>query len=134
MRVGEWKLRPVSAQKWRWIGQMGWLADSSGLLMVASDEASASRQVWRLSYPGGEARRITNDPASYVRMSLSSDARSLVTLQQSRVTNVWLLPAEDMSRARQITFGAGGYGAGSPGRPMEGSFMTRRSARLQQSR
>lgn len=110
MRVGEWKLRPVSAQKWRWIGQMGWLADSSGLLMVASDEASASRQVWRLSYPGGEARRITNDPASYVRMSLSSDARSLVALQQSRVTNVWLFPAEEMSRARQITFGAGGYG------------------------
>lgn len=78
--------------------------------MVASDEASAPRQVWRLSFPGGEARRITNDSASYIRMSLSSDARSLVALQESRVANVWLLPAEDMNNARQITFGAGGYG------------------------
>ncbi len=109
MRVGEWKLRPVSTQKWRWIGQMGWLADSSGLFMVASDVTSAPRQVWHLSYPGGAARRITNDSASYVGMSLSADARSLVTLQQNRVTTVWLIPAEDLSRARQITFGAGGY-------------------------
>jgi Tol biopolymer transport system component len=109
MRVGEWKLRQVSAQKWRWIGQMGWLAGSDGLLMVASDETSSPRQVWHLSFPGGEARRVTNDSATYVRMSLSSEARSLVALQQNRVTNVWLLPAEDPSRVRQITFGAGGY-------------------------
>ncbi len=109
MRVGEWKLKQVSAQKWRWIGQIGWLPDSTGLLMVASDEPSASRQVWSLSYPGGEAKRITNDSASYVRMSLSSDARSLVALQQNRMTNVWLLPSDDASRARQLTFGAGGF-------------------------
>ncbi len=109
MRVGEWKLKPVSAQKWRWIGQLGWLADSGGLLMIASDEASAPRQVWHLSYPGGAAWRITNDSATYTRMSLASDARALVALQQSRMTNVWLIPAEDPSRARQITFGAGGY-------------------------
>jgi len=42
-------------------------------------------------------------------MSLSPEARALVALQQSRVTNVWLIPSEDPSRARQITFGAGGY-------------------------
>jgi len=109
-RVGEWKLKPVSTKKWRWIGQMGWLADSNGLLMVASDEASAPRQVWHLSYPGGAARRVTNDSATYIRMSLSPEARSLVALQQNLVTNVWLIPGEDPSRARQITFGAGGYG------------------------
>jgi eukaryotic-like serine/threonine-protein kinase len=109
MRVGEWKSRPISAQKWRWIGQVGWLADSRGFLMLASEDASEPRQVWHLSYPGGTARRITNDSVPYHRMSVSSDARSLVALKQSRVTNVWLIPAEDMSRARQITFGAGGY-------------------------
>ncbi len=113
MRVGEWKLRPFSTQKWRWIGQVGWLADSGGLLMVASDEPSEPRQVWHLSYPGGEARKITNDSNSYVRMGLSSETRSLVALQQSQATNVWLIPApigvEEASRARQITFGTGGY-------------------------
>lgn len=54
-----------------------------------------------------------NDSASYVRMSMSSDKRSLVAPQQSLVTNVWLIPASnstvDASRTRQITFGAGGY-------------------------
>jgi len=44
-----------------------------------------------------------------VRLSLSSDPRSMVALQQSRVTSVWLIPAGDPNRARQITFGAGGY-------------------------
>jgi Tol biopolymer transport system component/DNA-binding winged helix-turn-helix (wHTH) protein len=109
MRVGEGRLRPVSTRKWRWIGQVEWLADSSGLVMVASDEPSAPRQVWHLSYPGGATRRVTNDSATYVRMSLSAGGRALVALQQSRVTNVWLMPAHDLSRARQITFGAGGY-------------------------
>ena len=44
------------------VGQARWLADGSGLLTVISDPSQGFRgQLWYISFPGGEARRFTND-------------------------------------------------------------------------
>lgn len=107
--TGDWRIETLSAQRWRWVGQMGWLADSSGLLMVASHNPAMPFQIWHLSYPGGEARRITTDSNFYNRLSVSANSRTLVALQRRQVTSMWVVPAEDVGRARQITFGTGGY-------------------------
>lgn len=109
MRTEDWRIETLSRQRWRWAGQMGWLADSSGLLMVASHHPAAPFQIWHLSYPGGEARKVTNDSNFYNRLSLSADSRTLVALQRRQVTSVWTIPAEDGGHAKQITFGTGGY-------------------------
>ena len=100
---------PVSSQRWRWIGQISWLSDSSGLMMVASEAPAAPYQVWRLSYPGGETQKITNDSNFYNSLSMSGDSDALVALQRQLETKVWTIPAEDPSKAKQITFGSGGY-------------------------
>jgi Tol biopolymer transport system component/DNA-binding winged helix-turn-helix (wHTH) protein len=102
-------IKPISDQRWRWVGQMAWLRDSSGLVMVGVDQLSGPFQVWHLSYPGGEARKITNDSNAYNRLSLSADSRTLVALQSRQVTGMWIIPAEEPGRAKRITFGAGGY-------------------------
>jgi Tol biopolymer transport system component len=88
---------------------MAWLKDSSGLVMVGVDQLSGPFQVWHLSYPGGEARKITNDSNAYNRLSLSADSRALVALQSRQVTGMWIIPAEEPQQAKRITFGAGGY-------------------------
>lgn len=103
-------IKPVSSQKWRWIGRIAWLPDSSGLVMVASDSAAAPYQVWQLDYPSGEARKITNDSLHYNNLSMSADANTLVAMQRQLNSKVWAIPADDASRAKEITFGSGGYG------------------------
>ena len=103
-------IEPVSSQKWRWIGRLAWLPDSSGLVMVASDSAAAPYQVWRLDYPSGEARKITNDSLHYNNLTMSADANTLVAMQRQLNSKIWSIPAEDASRAKEITFGMGGYG------------------------
>ncbi|HKP86760.1 MAG TPA: protein kinase, partial [Blastocatellia bacterium] len=63
-------------QKWFNAGHLAWLQDGSGLVVPASDTPSSPCQIWHISYPGGEARRITNDLNSYNNVSLTSDSRT----------------------------------------------------------
>ncbi len=48
------------------VGQARWLADGSGLLAAIADPSQGFRgQLWHISFPGGEARRFTNDLMDY---------------------------------------------------------------------
>jgi Tol biopolymer transport system component/DNA-binding winged helix-turn-helix (wHTH) protein len=94
-------------------GQVAWLTDGSGLVISASrlDQGliSTNEQLWQISYPGGETRRITNDLNRYGGVSLTADSNTLVTLQGDRQTNIWLVPQGQSALTRQITFGSGRY-------------------------
>ncbi|HEV3470182.1 MAG TPA: winged helix-turn-helix domain-containing protein [Pyrinomonadaceae bacterium] len=94
---------------WFGINQLAWLPDGGGLLMSASERELSPPQIWRLSYPQGEVRRVTNDLNSYQSLSLTADAATLVTVQTDRVPNIWVAPASAPSRARQITSGMGKF-------------------------
>jgi eukaryotic-like serine/threonine-protein kinase len=101
--------KPITSQRWYAIERIAWLSDGSGLIMRAADQASAddSQQLWHLSYPGGEARKITNDLNHYTGVSLTADSSALVTLQEERRSDIWIVPDGDTSRAKQIPSGAG---------------------------
>ena len=55
------KQEPLTSEKWLWTRWVEWLADGSGLLVTAKEVNSQPAQIWHISYPGGEVRRITND-------------------------------------------------------------------------
>ncbi|MDQ3258978.1 MAG: hypothetical protein M3R15_34805, partial [Acidobacteriota bacterium] len=99
-------IRPLTSQQWRQVGSLAWLSDGGGLIMIASERVGAF-QLWHLSYPGGEARRITNDANSYRSLSLTADTNTLVTVQAERLSSVWTVALTDgeAKRARQITPG-----------------------------
>src|SRR5262249_8656002 len=104
--VADGKTGEVDSKRWfRWQGS--WLPDYAGLIVCAVEDApdssSSNSQIWRLSFPGGEARRITNDLSNYGSVSLTADARELVTVQQDRLSNLWLIPRGSVNRARQIS-------------------------------
>ncbi len=107
--VGDWIMRTVSAKKWRWVGPVEWLSDGKGLLMIANDSPAEPNRVWRLSYPGGEAVRVTNNIDIYTRLSLTADSSLLLALQQKRSTNLWIVPVDEPRLARKMTFGTGGF-------------------------
>jgi Tol biopolymer transport system component/DNA-binding winged helix-turn-helix (wHTH) protein len=104
-RVSDGALTRLAAPRWRRIPQALWLAADTALLVVAQEKPAAPYQIWRLNYPDGTARRVTNDLHSYARLSLTADARLLVAMQQITFERLWVLPDGDTARARQLTFG-----------------------------
>jgi len=89
------------------MGSPTWLPDSSGFLVVMSDAAPASpSQLWFVSYPGGELRRLTNDLTNYALSSvgLSKDGKSIALVQTALHEELWAAPGGDAGKARQIPF------------------------------
>jgi Tol biopolymer transport system component len=80
--------KPLTSQRWDFVWQVVWLSDGSGLIMVAQEEEVSPPQLWHLSYPGGVARRLTNDLNNYDDLSLTADSKTLVTIQSKRSSNI----------------------------------------------
>ena len=99
-------IKQIGSQQWFDTGRVAWLADGSELVSICKELGSNIAQVYQISYPGGEVRKITNDLNSYYDLSLTADSGSMVTVQEDRVANIWLAPGGDASRARQLTLGS----------------------------
>ncbi len=88
------------------IGRPRWLPDGSGLLVAMGDPPRAFRgQLWYIPFPKGEVRRLTNDLTDYQLdcLDLTHDGTTLVDTETTTVSDLWLAPAGDAVRARQIT-------------------------------
>jgi Tol biopolymer transport system component len=111
IQVSDGSEKVIGSQKWLALGGFAWLADGSGLVLSGVDQTPGARQsqIWHLSYPEGNAKRITNDLNNYSGVSLAADSASLVTVQADAVANLWVAPDGDVGRARQITSGSGRY-------------------------
>jgi serine/threonine protein kinase/Tol biopolymer transport system component len=109
--VSDGKEKQLTSQQWANIVALSWLADGSGLIITAAEpEVTYVRQIWYVSYPGGEARKITNDANNYVGLSQTADSSAFVTVQYEQAPSVWLAPNGDAARASQITSSRGdGY-------------------------
>ena len=90
------------------LGQARWLADGSGLLVSIFDPSLGWRgQLWQISFPGGETHRFTNDLTDYQSsLDMTRDRKTLATIESTTAADLWLAPAGDAARARQITTGA----------------------------
>ncbi|MBA3440654.1 MAG: PD40 domain-containing protein [Pyrinomonadaceae bacterium] len=107
--VTDGAVRPISSQRWWNVGRIAWFSDGSGLVMAAREQQSTWNQIWQVSYPGGETRRITNDLDRYLGVSLSTDSNAMVTVQAEQVSNIWIAPGGKARRAQQTTFGKLNY-------------------------
>jgi Tol biopolymer transport system component len=99
----------ITNERWLGVNGLSWLPDGSGLVLNGAEQELSPPQIWQLSFPGGEARRITNDLNTYQGASLTADGTSLVAVQTDRVPNIWVAPGGDAARARQITSGTGRF-------------------------
>jgi Tol biopolymer transport system component len=96
--------KPIGGRRWATIQGLSWLPDGQGLVVAAADKAGEPCQVWLMDYPGGEARRITNDLNTYQSVSVTGDSRSLVTVQVGGYSNLWIVPVAG-GVGRQVTSG-----------------------------
>jgi len=90
------------------LGPPMWLPDEDGLLLTVLDSTPGARgQIWFVSYPGGEARRFTNDPTDYsiCCLDLTRDGKTLAVMQDNWSSDLWVASAANLDEARQITSG-----------------------------
>jgi eukaryotic-like serine/threonine-protein kinase len=106
-QVADGSARPLTAQRWFRISGVSWLSDGSGLIALCSGGQDFAAQIWQLSYPGGEARRVTNDLNNYEWLSLTADSNALAAVTWQREANIWVAPVNDSGRARAVTSGSG---------------------------
>jgi len=108
--VADGMTQKIGSNRWA-PGQFAWAPGGAGLIFAAAEDApdstSSNSQIWSLSFPGGETRRITNDLSNYGSVSLNADAGGLVAIQRERLSSLWHVPRGAATRAKQITFSAG---------------------------
>jgi eukaryotic-like serine/threonine-protein kinase len=88
------------------IGRPRWLPDGSGLLApIGNPELDFHGQLWFISFPEGEALRLTNDLSDYQAccLDITGDGKTLVDTEQTTISDLWIAPAADLGRGKQIT-------------------------------
>ena len=120
--VGDGSVREIYSTP-NQIGRPCWLPDGSGLLVpIGSNIYRYLRgQLWFISFPKGQVRRITNDWTDYQpdSLGLTQDGGTLVDIAQTQVSDLWIAPAVDTTKATQVTrndHAVGGFSWTSDGR------------------
>jgi serine/threonine protein kinase len=103
--VAAGSVKRMAGKRWRTIRDLTWLPDGSGLLLVAQEKTGFQDQLWLVTYPGGERRRLSNDLMAYRSVSVSADGNSIVGAQWDSSSTLWAAPAGSPDAARQITTG-----------------------------
>ncbi|HEU4715045.1 MAG TPA: winged helix-turn-helix domain-containing protein [Pyrinomonadaceae bacterium] len=110
-------IKQVGNDDWNWMGQAAWSAAGDELVVTAaagSDPALAD-QIWIVSYPSGEARRITNDVDGHLGLGLSHKQSMIASVVSDRHGTFWISDAQDAKRATQTTRVSGDRSARSLG-------------------
>jgi eukaryotic-like serine/threonine-protein kinase len=102
--------QPLTKKRWaRSVAFPQWLPDGSGMLIDATEEGSNITQLWQVSYPSGEALKLTNDFNNYKLPSITADGSTIVLNATDRPGGIWAVPAGKPEKARRITNRVGGY-------------------------
>ena len=90
------------------MGRIAWLPDGSGILVGIVDLSKPGQgQIWYVSYPGGQAQRLTNDLNDYdiCCVSLTTDGKQLAVIENQRTPSVWVAQAKDLKHPTQVASG-----------------------------
>ncbi len=88
------------------IGRPVWLPGGHSLLVPHAEEMFREFQLWTVTFPGGEVRRLSDDLTWYdQRLDATPDGRTAVSIVSTRISNIWAMPVEDPMQARQVSSG-----------------------------
>ncbi len=97
--------KAMRGRRWRDITDLAWISDGSGLLLTAQEKTAVPWQIWIVSYPGGETRRVSNDLSDYLYVGAAKDGRTIVSVQRNTSSAVWIGSSTAADSVRQVTFG-----------------------------
>lgn len=85
------------------LDQVVWLP--KGNAWAASARDGKTYQLWEISVPDWQIRRLTNDLTNYAAPFVSADGTKLLASQYNIFSNVWAFDAENTDVQKQLTFG-----------------------------
>ena len=98
-------VRELFASAYR-IGRPVWIAGGQALLVPHTEEGFDQLQLWTVTFPAGVARRVTDDLTFYdMALDATPDGHAAVSTVTTRISNIWVVPAEDPEHARQVSDG-----------------------------
>jgi DNA-binding winged helix-turn-helix (wHTH) protein/Tol biopolymer transport system component len=110
-QISSGEIKQISKQNFGEIDKTAWTADGNNIILTARKPQVWSGvpqfHVWNINIPSGEANQITTDLSSYLD-ALSLSGNALLTIEHRQMENIWIAPAENLSDAKQITFGSFG--------------------------
>jgi Tol biopolymer transport system component len=84
-------LRRFTQPRWGTVHRLLWLHDGSGLVVSAVQPGEIHNQLWLVSYPGGEVKRITNDLHDYATTSIGlSRDDTIAVAQYTDAGDIWV--------------------------------------------
>jgi DNA-binding winged helix-turn-helix (wHTH) protein/Tol biopolymer transport system component len=103
------EVKPITPPQKEPITFIAWLPDSSGLVITAADKDTGLQQLWHLSYPGGQATRITNDSNLYLGATITADGETILAQRIMSFNNLWIADTGNLSHPHKITADGVGY-------------------------
>lgn len=109
------KAEKFFAEPWEEIWHLDWLPDMSGFVLSGRQNRTYdNKQLWLVSYPGGEIKRLTEDYKDYYGVSVSTvnGNTHLSTIVLNRVAQLWKTNVEDKNFQPVSLTSEGNYGLG----------------------
>jgi Tol biopolymer transport system component len=92
----------LNAKSWHNVSRVVWLSDGSGLVIAAAEAPGDPWQLQLISYPGGEVRKLTNDPNNYTIVSGRRDSSEFLTLTAEEDSSIWQVSTEESSNSARL--------------------------------
>ena len=80
-------------------------AGRNSLISPIGSREGLQHQLWIITYPSGDASRLTNDLSDYgLYLDLTRDGKTLTAIETRQISHVWVVPQGKSEQAKQITF------------------------------
>lgn len=100
--VADESLREIGSRRWTGMDDVVWHPSGDSLIAVTSENAFLPGQLWEMSYPSGEYRKLTNNLNGHGSLSITADGKSIVTGERYSRSAVWVSPDLKPENAKQI--------------------------------
>jgi Tol biopolymer transport system component len=88
------------------LGRPVWLPGGDSLLVTVASAKENRTQIWEIPYPSGEPRKFTNDLSNYSpHLDMTRDGQVLATIENTQISNIWIVPGGKAAQATQVTSG-----------------------------
>lgn len=108
INIPDGAVRQLGTTAWNQLAGISWVKGGNELIAIGADRDSYLPQLWSIAFPGGEARRLSNDLTTYNGFTSLANDNSLLTVDGVSQSNIWVASAANLSSAKQVTFGSAG--------------------------
>lgn len=106
VNVNDGTTEKFGTQTFQAVRRVTWLKDGSGLFVNAIEkDVFDDRHLWLIEYPGGNASKVTQDLFHYgmFNLSVSNDGSKVLSVGSTKICNIFVSPADNLTQANKIT-------------------------------